>query len=110
MEPYDGFKVAVSSTAAARHHGGHELFGMYKANFDMGLRLPIVAGPDQGWERITIPLKKFSSDWSGAAAGRPITASQARVGRCWRPLVPPPRRSCRARGMPAHPVGGPQPS
>eukprot|EP01050_Picozoa_sp_SAG11_P013836 SAG11_NODE_1647_length_4512_cov_6.823929_4_plen_320_part_00 len=32
---YDGFKVAIASTMAARHHGGHELFGMYKANFNM---------------------------------------------------------------------------
>lgn len=61
---YSGFKIAISSTKAARHHGGHELFGMYKANFDMGLRLPVVVGPDRGWERINIPLDKFSSDWS----------------------------------------------
>lgn len=64
VDPYDGFKVALSSTGAARHHGGHELFGMYKANLDMGLRLPCLQ--DKGWECITIPLKKFSSDWSDA--------------------------------------------
>ena len=64
VDLYDGFKVALSSTSAARHHGGHELFGMYKANFGMGLRLPCLR--DEGWECITIPLKKFSSDWSDA--------------------------------------------
>ena len=31
----------------------------------MAQRLPIVIGADRGWERITIPLHKFSSDWSG---------------------------------------------
>ena len=30
-----------------------------------GLRLPIIFGPDKGWEAIVIPLNKFSSDWSG---------------------------------------------
>ena len=29
-EEYQGFKVAVSSPGASHHHGGHELFGMYK--------------------------------------------------------------------------------
>ena len=29
-EQYQGFKVAVSSPGASHHHGGHELFGMYK--------------------------------------------------------------------------------
>ena len=82
---YSGFKVAVSSTKAARHHGGHELFGMYplrtislsacllslcytkfgqgryKANFAMGV---VHKQGLTSWDTLTIPFKKFSSDWS----------------------------------------------
>jgi hypothetical protein len=59
---YPGFKVAISSTKAARHHGGHELFGMYKANFEFGMVGP--APGLRGWDRVVIPFRKFSSDWS----------------------------------------------
>ena len=58
---YAGFKVAISSTKAARHHGGHELFGMYKANFEMG---EVHKQGVTTWDTLTIPFKKFSSDWS----------------------------------------------
>jgi hypothetical protein len=58
---YAGFKVAISSTKAARHHGGHELFGMYKANFEMG---EVHKQGVTSWDTLTIPFKKFSSDWS----------------------------------------------
>jgi hypothetical protein len=60
---YAGFKVAVSSTKAARHHGGHELFGMYKANFDMG-KVSKIMPLGHGYDRVTIPFSSFSSDWS----------------------------------------------
>ena len=58
---YTGFKVAVISTKAGRHHGGHAVFGMYKANFDMG---EVRKAGLTGWDTVTIPLQKFSSDWS----------------------------------------------
>jgi hypothetical protein len=57
---YPGFKVALSSPGAARHHGGHELFGMYKSDFHSH---DAPEGKD-GWKVITIPFRDFSSDWS----------------------------------------------
>ena len=59
-EEYQGFKVAVSSPGASHHHGGHELFGMYKANFNVEGR------PDSrdGWLDVLIPFRSMSSDWS----------------------------------------------
>lgn len=60
---YAGFKVAVSSPKAARHHGGHELFGMYKANFEFGKIGPVFP-IGHGWDAIIIPFSAFSSDWS----------------------------------------------
>jgi len=57
---FEGFKLALTSLKAPHHHGGHELFGMYKA--DLGKAKSTTLGA--GWATLRLPLTAFSSDWS----------------------------------------------
>jgi hypothetical protein len=57
---YEGFKLALTSFNAPRHHGGRELLGMYKA--DLGKAKSTTQGID--WTILRLPLTAFSSDWS----------------------------------------------
>jgi len=57
---YKGFKLALTSLYAPRHHGDREVFGMYKA--DLGKAKSTTQGV--GWTILRLPLTAFSSDWS----------------------------------------------
>ena len=60
---FKGFKLALTSTKAARHHGGHEFFGMYKTEFDRGFTF-FRPGSGGGWTTVEIGFGEMSSDWS----------------------------------------------
>jgi len=55
--------VVVHTCTAPHHHGGRELFGMYKADLAKAKSAPAF---DQGtdWAILRLPLTAFSSDWS----------------------------------------------
>lgn len=59
--PYTGFKFAFAAVGTPLHHGGHEAFGMFKADFT----LPKDSVPSD-WQFVKIPFNKFSWDWSDA--------------------------------------------
>lgn len=63
---YKGFKLALTSFTAPRHHGGRELLGMYKA--DLGKAKSTTQGVEvqqqNSWTILRLPLTAFSSDWS----------------------------------------------
>ena len=50
----------MMARTAPHHHGGRELFGMYKA--DLGTAKTTTQGI--GWTILRLPLTAFSSDWS----------------------------------------------
>lgn len=55
---YKGFKLSFGTIGAPRHHGGHEIQGSFKANFN------IPASQNGEWQTITLKFSEFSADWS----------------------------------------------
>jgi|TARA_B110000208_G_scaffold151152_1_gene182570 hypothetical protein len=53
---YSGFKLAITAIGASTHHGGHEVYGSYKASFGLF--------PSDDFTIISLPFSKMSSDWS----------------------------------------------
>jgi len=52
--------IVTMAHTAPHHHGGRELFGMYKA--DLSTAKSTTQGV--GWTILRLPLTAFSSDWS----------------------------------------------
>lgn len=52
---YEGYKFSFKAIGAPHHHGGHQIYGEYKAPFELNTT---------EWTTVVIPFDQFSWDWS----------------------------------------------